>query len=106
MGCDYGSFNPGTCPKAFRSKRKNKKERMNIEKSYSVTDFSICDKVVWNMEIYPSMVGDMIKRYSNGPFRVVGLYLMMASRDHPLMVTVETPVGRQGFAGQWFKKEI
>ncbi|OGJ04428.1 hypothetical protein A3F97_02980 [Candidatus Nomurabacteria bacterium RIFCSPLOWO2_12_FULL_41_10] len=102
MGCDHGSFNPGTCPEAFMPEAK-------IEKSHSVADFSIGDKVVWNIEFDPSFVRNMINFYGKGPFPVVGLRLLEKyghkTQGHPLMVTIETPEGRRyDFSGQLFRK--
>ena len=69
---------------------------------------SLADNVTWDKERYPSLVGGMIEKYGEGPFKVVGLRLHRPEVQavDPLVVTILLKDGRpQEFgAGEWFKK--
>lgn len=70
-----------------------------------INRFTLTDKVVWDKDIYPTLVGGMIQKYGEGPFEVVALRLHRHKAHFPVAVTVELRDGEsQEFAGQWFKK--
>ncbi len=67
------------------------------------------EMVVWDREIYPSILPDMVQKYGDGPFKVVGLRLWTNDSGRPsvapYMVTIEIPDGtRQDLAGEWFAR--
>ncbi|OHA92132.1 MAG: hypothetical protein A3J09_01395 [Candidatus Zambryskibacteria bacterium RIFCSPLOWO2_02_FULL_51_21] len=74
-----------------------------------LNDLKLGEMVVWDREVYPSILPDMIQRYGEGPFKVVGLRLWTSDIGKPsvapYMVTVEVPNGtRQDLAGEWFER--
>ena len=81
-----------------------------------LNDLKLAELVVWDREAYPSLLSDMVQRYGEGPFKVVGLQFWPNKEDEasdmssdlsiaPYMVTVKVPGGtRQNFAGEWFAR--
>jgi hypothetical protein len=73
---------------------------------------SLEEIVTWDKNIYPQILPDMIRRYGEGPFPVVGLRLLPRSvmevqseKPANFMVTIELANGdRQEFAGEWFER--
>lgn len=71
--------------------------------------FRLRDKVIWDGERRPSMVANMVAKYGEGPFEVVGLDLhkpeVIAQGHFPVSVTIQLAgENRQSFDGGWFKK--
>ena len=67
------------------------------------------ETVVWDREIYPTILPDMVNQYGEGPFKVVGLRLWTKNGQGtgvaPYQVTIETPTGVQvGLAGEWVQR--
>lgn len=69
--------------------------------------------VVWDEDIYPTILPDMIERFGKGPFKVVGLNLHRpgvrrvenSSKGAPYLITIELANGeRKAFAGEWFSR--
>jgi hypothetical protein len=73
-------------------------------------DLTLGEQVYLDREMYPGLVDDMIERYGEGPFNVVGLrQYPKGARDHVLAtyaVTIELADGeRKEMAGEWFRRE-
>ena len=69
--------------------------------------FALTDLVTWDMDVYPSLVQNMIAKHGEGPFEVVGLRLHSKAvrSPFPVAVTIEFESStRMEFAGEWFKK--
>lgn len=76
-----------------------------------LTDLTLGETVVWDREIYPSILPDMVKRYGDGPFRVVGLRLWTNDSGKPsvapYMITLEVPGGTEvNLAGEWVSRAV
>jgi hypothetical protein len=74
-----------------------------------IADLKLGELLVWDREIYPSILPDMVQKYGEGPFKVVGLNLWTndsgVSSIAPYRVTVEVTGGtKQEMAGEWFAR--